>query len=418
MSVESVPRDEVRAVSRKATKPLPDFIEEKLGKCQEETFSPRKNGKPLVLGNRNPGPGSVVLQSNDYLNISKHPEITRAQIELLEDAGRELVMSAVFLHEGSDKFLFEKAMADFVGFESAVLCQSGWAANVGLMQVIADESTPVYIDFFTHMSLWEGINVSGATPYAFRHNDPGHLERMVKEHGPGIVLVDSLYSTIGDIAPLKDIIDISEQYGCASVVDESHSLGTHGHHGAGLIDQFGLTARVHFITASLAKAFAGRAGVIFSSAHFAKYYPYLAYPAIFSSALLPHEIAGLRTTLDVIRRGDDRRAKLHENARFFRDGLRELGYNIVSDSQIIAIESGLESDTELFRDALEERDVFGSVFLTPATPKNRSLMRFSLHSGLRRDELEYVLKVCAEIRDEVNMWNWKSTIKGSAKRSG
>ncbi len=395
---------------------LPDFIEKKLEACEAETFSPRKNGKPLVLGNRAPGPGSVILQSNDYLNISKHPEITRAQIELLENAGRELVMSAVFLHEGSDKSLFEKSMADFTGFQSSILCQSGWAANVGLMQVIADEKTPVYIDFFTHMSLWEGIKASGATPYAFRHNDPGHLERLVRENGSGVVLVDSLYSTTGDIAPLTDIIDVAERYGCASVVDESHSLGTHGLHGSGLVSELGLTHRVHFITASLAKAFAGRAGIIISSSRFARYYPYLAFPAIFSSALLPHEIAGLRATLKVIREGDDRRAQLHEKARFLREGFEQLGYNIVSDSQIIAIESGLESDTEVFRDALEERDVFGSVFLTPATPKNRSLMRFSLHSGLSWEELEYVLKVCGEIRDEVGMWEWKSTKRGGAKK--
>jgi CAI-1 autoinducer synthase len=395
---------------------FPDFIESKLEACEEATFRPRKNGKPLVLGNRQPDASSIILQSNDYLNIAKHPDITRAQIEVLEQTGKELVMSAVFLHEGSDKSKFEEELAALTGFESAILCQSGRAANVGLMQVIADQNTPVYIDFFTHMSLWEGINTARATAYAFRHNDPDHLERLIRETGPGIVLVDSLYSTIGDIAPLKEIIEVSNRYGCVSVVDESHSLGTHGRNGAGLVDECGLTDKVHFITGSLAKAFAGRAGIILSSKRFARYYPYLAYPAIFSSALLPHEIAGLRATLKVIREGDDRRKRLHDISAFFREGLDELGFNIVSRSQIIAIESGVESDTELFRDALEERNIFGSVFLTPATPKNRSLMRFSLHSDIRKDELDYVLRVCGEIRDEVNFWNWKSTRKKQVRK--
>ena len=390
-------------------KHFPDFIERKLQACEEETFKPRRNGKPLVLGNRVPGSDSVVLQSNDYLYISKHPDIVRAQISMLENSMRELVMSAVFLHEGSDKSIFEKSIADFVGFESSVLCQSGWAANVGLLQVIASEDVPVYIDFFTHMSLWEGVKTASAIPYPFRHNDVGHMERLIKEHGPGIVLVDSLYSTTGDIAPLEDIVDVAERYGCVSVIDESHSLGTHGPKGAGLVSGLGLTNKVHFITASLAKAFAGRAGIIICSEHFAHYYPYLAFPSIFSSALLPHEIAGLQATLKVIMNGDDRRARLRENAKFLREGLDSLGYNIASQSQIVAIESGLESDTEVFRDALEERDVFGSVFLTPATPKNRSLMRFSVHSELKKEELQYVLKVCEEVRDEVNMWEWKST---------
>lgn len=388
---------------------LSDFVDKKFKAAYEESIKPRKNGKPLVSGNRVPGPYSVVLQSNDYLNISKHPDIVRAQIAMLEDSCKELVMSAVFLHEESEKFLFEKAMADFVGFESSVLCQSGWAANVGLLQIIAEENSPVYIDYFAHMSLWEGIKTAGATPYPFRHNDVGHMERQIKEHGPGIVIVDSLYSTTGDIAPLVDIVDVAERYGCVSVVDESHSLGVYGRKGAGLVHELGLTNRVNFLTASLAKAFAGRAGIIFCPEQFAQYYPYMAFPAIFSSTLLPHEIAGLQVTLDVIMNDDDRRTRLHEEAKFLREGLGHLGYNIVSQSQIISIESGPDRDTELLRDALEERDIFGSVFVAPATPKNRALIRLSLHSGLTRSELEHVLKVCEEIRDEVNMWEWKST---------
>ena len=141
----------------------------------------------------------------------------------------------------------------------------------------------------------------------------------------------------------------------------------------------------------------------------------MAFPAIFSSALLSYEIAGLRETLEIIKKDDYRRVKLQENAEFFRQGLRNLGYNISSQSQVVAIEGGLESDTELLRDALEERGVFGSVFMAPATPKTRSLMRFSIHSGLEKSELQYVLDVCAEIRDEIGMWNWKSTRRNKSQ---
>jgi len=393
----------------------PEFLEKKLQACDDELFKPRKNGKPLVIGSLTPDLGAIMLQSNDYLNISSHPFIREAQLEVLQKAGNEPVMSAVFLHEGSDKYFFEQAMAEFTGYESSILCQSGWAANVGLMQVIADQSTPVYIDFFTHMSLWEGVKISGASPYAFRHNDPVHLERLIKEHGQGIVLFDSLYSTNGDIAPLIDIIEIANRYDCVSVVDESHSIGTYGPHGAGLVASLGLSEKVHFITASLAKAFAGRAGIIICSKNFAKYYPYMAFPAIFSSALLHYEISGLQATLDVIKKDDFRREKLHENAEYFREGLRNLGYNISSQSQIVSIEGGLESDTELLRDALEKRGVFGSVFMAPATPKTRSLMRFSVHSGLEKSELQYVLDVCETIREEIGMWNWKSTRRKKAE---
>ena len=395
---------------------VPDFLEQRMSDFEEVSIKTRLNGKPLVLGKK-PDQHSIILQSNDYLNISMDPDISRAQIEKLEKAGQELVMSAVFMHDGSDKALFESSMAEFAGFESAILCQSGWAANVGLMQVIADSTTPVYIDFLTHMSLWEGIKSAGAIPHMFMHNDTGHLEKLVQQHGKGIILVDSLYSTTGDIAPLRDIIDIANRYDCVSVVDESHSLGTHGPQGRGLVASLGLTDRVHFITGSLAKAFAGRAGIILCSNRFARCYPYMAHPAIFSSAILPHEIAGLATTLGIIAAGDERRVKLYENAEFLRDGLRDLGYAIVSQSQIISLEPGTEPETEVLRDALEDRNVFGSVFCAPATPKNRALMRFSVHCGFERDKLQYVLDVCDAIRDEVGMRNWKSTKrnKGGAK---
>jgi CAI-1 autoinducer synthase len=166
---------------------------------------------------------------------------------------------------------------------------------------------------------------------------------------------------------------------------------------------------MNHITSSLAKAFAGRAGIIFCSSKFAKYFPFMSSLSIFSTALLDHEIAGLNATLDVIIDEEERREKLYENSRYFREGLSSLGYAISSQSQIVSIMSGLESDTELLRDALEERNVFGSVFLSPATPKNRSLMRFSIHSGLTRSELDYVLNVCEDIRDDIGMRDWKST---------
>lgn len=396
---------------------FPDFIESKLRQCDEEIFKPRKNKKPLVLGDRLPDAGSIMLQSNDYLNISNHPRIREAQLEVLSEMNREPLMSAVFLHEDSDMNRFQRRIAGFAGFESSILCQSGWVANVGLLQVIADIGVPVYIDFFAHMSLWDGIRIAGATPYAFRHNDANHLDRLISQYGQGIVVVDSLYSTSGEIAPLRDIVEVANRHGCVSVIDESHSLGTHGKQGAGLINELGLTGKVHFITASLAKAFAGRAGIIFCSSRFAKYYPFMSSPSIFSSTLLDYEIAGLSTTLDVIIEEEERRVSLREKAKYFRQGLLAAGYAVASDSQIVSVVSGLESDTELFRDALEKRNIFGSVFLTPATPKTRSLMRFSIHSGLSMAELDYVLNVCCDIRDEIGMWNWKSTKTNHARNA-
>src|SRR5690606_28089371 len=120
-------------------------------------------------------------------------------------------------------------------------------------------------------------------------------------HGPGIIVVDSIYSTIGTIAPLAELVAIAKETGSAILVDESHSLGTHGKNGAGLLAELGLSDQVDFMTASLAKTFAYRAGVIWANNNVNQCVPFVGYPAIFSSTILPYEIAALEATLDVIK---------------------------------------------------------------------------------------------------------------------
>ena len=377
--------------------PLPNFIRKKLEIYEQRISSSSKTGKSLVVG-KVPPANALMLQSNDYLSLSKHPSIINAQITSLQHNENATVMSAVFLHEDSLKGVFESKISDYVGYEKAILSQSGWMANIGLMQVIADKNTNIYIDFFAHMSLWEGIRTCGAKAIPFRHNNPNSLESLIKKNGQGIVVVDSIYSTTGDLCPLIDMVDLATQYGCALVVDESHSLGTHGPRGSGLVAELGLTDRVHFITASLAKTFASRAGIVFCSEPVAQCLPYVAYPAIFSSTLLPYEIIGLTATLDLISKSNKRRKKLNRNAAYIREGLTGIGYTIASKSHIVSLEGGKEETTEQIRDALEARNIFGSVFCAPATPKNRSLLRFSLNSNLSSANLDHILSACNDIR--------------------
>ena len=123
--------------------------------------------------------------------------------------------------------------------------------------------------------------------------------------------------------------------------------------------------------------------------------------------MLGHEVAALSATLALIMQSDDKRKELHKKAAYLREHLSTLGYAVSSESQIVSIEVGKNADLEIFRDALEERGVFGAVFCAPATPKNRTLMRFSLHSDLTYDELDYVINACEQIRSQVGMKNWK-----------
>lgn len=396
---------------------FPNFLEDRINKFYEDIIHPRKNKKHLVLGNEILQPDSLILYNNDYLSIGNHKDIVDAQIKTLESSGNGVVMSGVFMQGDCPKKIFEDELANFVGHESAILCQSGYVANVGLIQSLVSKDMPVYIDFSAHTSLWEGIRAADAKTVPFLHNDPKHLERVIKQNGQGLILIDSLYSVMGTIAPIKEIVEISEKYDCILVVDESHSLGTHGKNGAGLVNELGLTDRIHFITASLAKVFAGRAGIVTCSKRFAGYFPFVSYPAIFSSVVLNHEIEGLRATLKIIRNSDEARKKLKENSEYIRENLDLIGYNIESESHIVSIESGLEADTEILRDELEKRGVFGAVFCSPATPKNRSVIRLSINSSLTKTDLDRIIRVCEEIKDIVGMKNWRSTKKKINKSS-
>ncbi|MCC4859976.1 alpha-hydroxyketone-type quorum-sensing autoinducer synthase [Vibrio splendidus] len=377
------------------TKPLPSFIEERLNFYIQDLITQNQSQKHLVVGKR-PKPNAVVMQSNDYLALSHNKPIQQAHQAAISEHDDNVVMSAIFLQDEQSKPAFETELANYVGMESCLLSQSGWAANIGLLQTICPPGTPVYIDFFAHMSLWEGIRAADALAHPFMHNNMNHLRKQLERHGSGVIVVDSVYSTIGTIAPLRDIYEMAQEFDCAVVVDESHSLGTHGENGAGLVHALGVTNQVDFITVSLAKTFAYRAGAILGPKQLSETLPFVAYPAIFSSTVLPQEVVRLEKTLEVIKGAEDKREALFKSAKSLTTGLKRIGFNIRSESQIVALECGSERNTERVRDFLEARDVFGAVFCRPATGKNKNIIRFSVNADMTPRDIDHVLTVCHE----------------------
>lgn len=242
-------------------------------------------GGRFVTHGRTPRANDVRLDGNDYLSITGHPEIVQAQLDSLRGDREFVLQSGVFQLEGNGHWQLERELCDLLGVEDGLLCQSGYTANLGLLQVVADAQTPVYMDSLAHMSLWEGARAANAPVHAFRHNDPSHLAKLMARHGPGLVVVDSVYSTTGALCPLREMVEVAERGGSMMLVDESHSLGTHGPMGAGLCAQLGLTHRVQFITCSLAKACAGRAGFFSMPRELRNYLMCHSFPSIFSSCL-------------------------------------------------------------------------------------------------------------------------------------
>ncbi|MCE2969648.1 MAG: quorum-sensing autoinducer CAI-1 synthase [Burkholderiales bacterium] len=372
-------------------------------------------GGRLILHGRPAGSDAIRLDGNDYLGLTGHPEIAKAIITATRHDTEFSIQSGAFLLEDHPSRLLEKSFARWIGKEDGLLCQSGYAANVGLLQAIADEGTPVYIDNLAHMSIWEGARAAHTKPQGFRHNDPDHLNRLMAHDGPGVVVVDSVYSTIGTRCRLPEIVDVAECHRSMIVVDESHSLGTHGPRGSGLCAEHGLTHRVHFITTSLAKAFAGRAGFFTVPVGLRDYVLMQSFPNIFSSCLLPHEVAGLAATLGVVRQATERRHLLWRNVRRLRTAFAGLGYPLQGTEQILALEAGPESESIILRDALEAHGVFGAIFCAPATSRNRSMVRLTVSAALTDSEIDRVIEVAREIAPQVKPWTWPAARRAAVR---
>ncbi len=367
---------------------------------------------------RTPGAGALQIRSNDYLCLAGDPRIIGAEVDALRAGGHGESVSRIWLHHERDRLhRFEERVAGLMEAEAGVLSNSGYCANTGLIQAICTPETPVYIDMKAHLSLWEGIKSAGAKAVAFRHSDPEHLARLAARNGPGLVVVDSVYSIDGDICPLQEIIEVSEQHGCAVIVDETHSFGTHGENGAGYAVELGLAERVHFRTIGLSKAVASRGGIVVCSRRNAEFLRYEALPTIFSTSVFAHEVAGYDAAVDIFESDPWRRERLHANHTHLRRALDDLGYNVAaSQSQIIALEAGEIRETVKLRDSLEARGIFGALFFPPATPEKRCLIRFTVNCGLGNADLARVIDVCADIRDEVGLASWPST-RRKARRS-
>ncbi|MFC5873755.1 CAI-1 autoinducer synthase [Chryseobacterium arachidis] len=376
---------------------FPDFLLKKMNDFYANRMGKEWNGKHILRG-KIPNENSIDLTSNDYLKFSNDPQVLHSQLTAFGEIHQNPLMSASFIHGNNPHTQLENRLADFFGAESAILCQSGYAANLGLMQALVEDSgVPVYIDMMTHMSVWNGIRLGNGKAISFMHNDMSHLARRINEYGAGIIVVDSVYSSNGSLAPLYELAEIARANNCTLIVDESHSFGTHGRHGKGLIHESGITDLVLFRTASLAKAFGSRAGIILCPDGFRDFFNITSKPQIFSSALMPFDIIGLRAISDLIQSetGDERRSRLHQYSFQLKKLLLEKGIDVTeSESQIISLKVNSESKMMFLKEYLENKGIYGAPFCTPATAKKKPLLRFSLHSELPQDMLEYIAVNC------------------------
>jgi len=350
--------------------------------------------------------GYICLHQNDYLRLSQRPEVREAKIQAIERYGNSYLASTIFSGGGGmeEHHAFRALLADAMQSEDAVLASSGWAANVGLIEFLAKRGTPIYLDQRAHASLWSGAKLSLGRSIMVRHNDPESLERRIQRDGAGIVCVDSYCSVDGSVIDVAAYVDVCERTGSVLVLDEAHSMGMVGHGAGGLAVEAGVAERVHFRTVSFSKALGGHGGCIAASRQLTWVLTHRAHSIVFSSAALPCDSAAHRTALSIARAEPRLGSHTLEMGALLRQELAQRGIDTgPSACQIVAVEFDSEQLACEFYQALVRHGVITSVFVSPATPLGKGLVRFSTHSQLQPEEVVRAADAAAAAMTELGI---------------
>lgn len=359
----------------------------------------------------------VCLHQNDYLRLSSRPEVLAEKEATMRRLGNSYLAATIFAGgEGADEHdRFRALVARTMGCEDVILTTSGWTANVGLIEAIALRGAPVYIDRKAHASIWDGARLSAGRPIMVGHNDPVSLERRIRREGPGVICIDSVYSTTGAVSHLPSYCDIAERTGSILVVDEAHGFGLFGANGGGIAELQGVSDRIHFRTVSFSKALGGHGGCVATTKHLAWFLTHRARPLVFSSAVLPCDSAAHRKALEILRAEPELARNAQEMAAALRQELEIRGVPAGgSASQIVSYECQSDAQACELYGELRRRGVLGAVFLEPAVAVGSGLLRFSVHAGCTREDMVHV---AAALRDSLDAAERRSgSVAGHGRR--
>lgn len=344
----------------------------------------------------------IDLSTNSYLSLQEDPEVVRAARELAEgqlsgNLASRLVGSVSDLGER-----LERELALWKSTESALLFSSGYAANVGVLSSLAGPGVEVYCDRLNHASILDGIRLGGGRLIRYRHADPSDLRSRLEASSSKerILVTETVFSMDGDVAPLADLCELADRYGCLLVVDEAHAAGVFGpERASGLAEETGCEPRLDVRIGTLSKAVAGAGGFFAGSAVLRDYFVNRARSLIFSTGLPPAVLAWDLAAVSHIRRNPKAGRELRVRAEAFRERLRAAGFNVgASASPIIPlIVGGNERALDLARH-LGERGIRAPAIRSPSVPRGTERVRLSLHSGFRADQEEQVLAALKEWR--------------------
>ncbi|WP_022728976.1 serine palmitoyltransferase [Fodinicurvata sediminis] len=352
------------------------------------------------------GRKTILVGTNNYLGLTFDPDCIEAGCEAMREQGTGTTGSRIAngsygLHEE-----LEEAIARYLKCKSAIVFPTGYQANLGMIAGLAGPKDTILLDADSHASIYDGCRLSGATLIRFRHNDPADLDRRLSrlknEEGVALVIVEGIYSMLGDIAPLKEFIEVKKRHGAFILVDEAHSLGVMGEHGRGVAEACGVEADVDFVAGTFSKSLGAIGGFGASNhPHFDRL-RYCSRPYMFTASASPASVVTVTKAIEKIEQNPDLIRKLWRNANALYQGLSDLGFEICAPaSPVIAVRLSDEQTAVYFWNRLVEEGVYVNLAIPPGTPNGVCLLRCSVSAAHSEAQIE---EVCGRFEKILREW--------------
>jgi len=341
------------------------------------------------------------FSSNDYLGLSGDERLKEACISGVKRFGSS--SSASRLLSGDLKIFgeLEERVAEFKGKESALVFNTGYQANVGIISTFCGREDAVFCDRLSHASIIDGVRQSGAKLFRFGHNDLEHLEGLLEKEGARfsnrLVVTESIFSMDGDKGALCGLVELRGRYGFALLVDEAHATGVFGRRGSGVVEEEGVSEQVDLVMGTFSKALGSFGAYVACSKRVKDYLVNVCRSFIYSTALPPGVIAANIESLNIVRDEPFRREELLENAEYFRGRLEEAGLEVRGESQIVPVITGDNRETVRVSEEMINRGYWVAGIRPPTVPEGEGRLRFSLSYEHKPEVLDKVVEEMVEI---------------------
>lgn len=346
----------------------------------------------------------IFFGTNNYLGLTFSPECIQAAHAAIDSEGTGTTGSRMANGSYSRHRMLERQLADFYNSKHCMIFTTGYQANLGIISGLTGSGDVLLFDADCHASIYDGCHLSGAELIRFKHNDPADLEKRLQRLGTKtsstLIIVEGIYSMLGDRAPLADIVRVKEKYGALLLIDEAHSLGVLGQAGRGLVEEAGMLGQVDFITGTFSKSLGGIGGFCVSDHPQLDMVRYVSRPYIFTASSSPATIAATQEALKLLESGTDLRQRLWRHCQRVYGSLKEKGYELGPEpSPIIAVLFETPQTAIAMWRHLLENNIYTNLVLPPAVPGDKSLIRCSISAAHTPEQIDYMIDIFSKLRN-------------------